>query len=349
MKKLVSLLLIIAMLTSLLAACDTSEKKPEESDSETRSETDSETETELQTETDTEAETEPETDEKVSLNGKKVLFIGNSQTFYGNCVIQKSQSYMTQESRQNDQGYFYQLCKSNGAEVQVTNWTFGNHNLGDFLGPCNAQRVCQGEYHMNYLTDRNFDYVIIQQSGQDSIDLMLCFQQCTALVEMFREANPNVQLLFLVHRRAYELDLDWLVALPSLADMGIRIVNYGKMIEDIIAGSVTVLGASLTYNQNSFIVKQSAKDGYHPNILTGYLTALATYCAITGESAVGQDYSFCNNSSLHSKFNFDSFINTYYGYQGSTTNFKEIFASPSEMYALQALLDTYLADSSYGG
>ena len=40
------------------------------------------------------------------------------------------------------------------------------------------------------------------------------------------------------------------------------------------------------------------------NMLTGYITTLMVYCAVTGESAVGQDYSFCNDRALNSAFDF---------------------------------------------
>ena len=77
-----------------------------------------------------------------------------------------------------------------------------------------------------------------------------------------------------------------------------------------------------------------------------------TYCAITGEAAVGQTYSFCNDAMLrpssNSKFfNFDKFIETYYTYGGATTNYPEVFASEADMLGLQKLIDEHLAKKSY--
>ena len=48
------------------------------------------------------------------LSGKKILFIGNSYTYYGNAVMHKGYSVLTQEARSGDQGWFYQLCKAKG-------------------------------------------------------------------------------------------------------------------------------------------------------------------------------------------------------------------------------------------
>jgi hypothetical protein len=97
--------------------------------------------------------------------------------------------------------------------------------------------------------------------------------------------------------------------------------------------------------KNSFVISKSAKDGYHPNQLTGYITALMTYCAITGESAVGQPYDFWNDTSLDGRFSSDLFISTYYTH--GSTNYPDIFASGADMRGLQELIDRYLAQKDY--
>ena len=94
----------------------------------------------------------------VSLDGKKIIFIGNSYTYYGKTVLEKKQTYLTQASRSNVKGFFYQLCKENGANVEVTNWTFGAHDFTDLFKNCTANRGCDGVDHASYLVDRNFDY-----------------------------------------------------------------------------------------------------------------------------------------------------------------------------------------------
>ena len=55
-----------------------------------------------------------------ALDGKKVIFIGNSHTYYSKCVIDKGQATGL-AARSNDQGLFYQFCKENGINVNVTN------------------------------------------------------------------------------------------------------------------------------------------------------------------------------------------------------------------------------------
>ena len=129
-------------------------------------------------------ENEQPENEKVSLDGKRVIFIGNSHTYYGKTVINKSD--VTQEARSNDKGMFYQLCKLNGAEVTVTNWTFGSHNLIDTFGDC---KKCDIKDHTAYLVDRKYDYVVIQEgsaSGTPESFLSIC----GTVINFFKEANP---------------------------------------------------------------------------------------------------------------------------------------------------------------
>lgn len=274
------------------------------------------------------------------LDGKKIIFVGNSYTYYGRAVIVKSQKVLTQQERSKDRGFFYQLCKSKGIDVSVTNWTFGGHTLEDMFIECKANRGCDGVDHKSYLTDRNFDYVVIQQ-GKDvplnNLDLVMNF---------FRSANPDVKFVFLVQSQAHIAQYSWLPEIKDVAKKAI-IVDWGKVVYDIMMGNVSIPGAKETYNKNSFIISKSAKDGYHPNMLTGYITALMTYCTITGDSAVGMDYSFCNDSSVHKGFDFAEFISTQYIYDGATTNFPEIFASPSDMNGIQQIIDKYILEKHY--
>ena len=67
---------------------------------------------------------------------------------------------------------------------------------------------------------------------------------------------------------------------------------------------------------------------------------------LPGESAVGQDYSFCGNKSVQTKFDFETFINQKYK-NGETTNYPEIFASKEDMRGLQTLIDQYLEEKAY--
>lgn len=331
MKRIAAMLLATACLLGLLSACGTPATPP------------------------TPSEPVPQT---VSLDGKKVLFVGCSYTYYGGVVQKKDYVITSQELRSNDQGYFYQLCKANGADVSVTNWCYGGHDLTDlFDGYCDANNTDKGHDHLADLTDRWFDYVVLQEinvsgawTAQDY------YNNVKGIMDVFREANPEVKFLYVIHDGVYTGNYSqaWRDSVALIEQEGAVIVDWGTLVWDVINGTAAVPGATQSYNKSSFIVSQSAKDGYHPNLLSGYLSALMTYCAITGESAVGQNYDFCINFPLNdSYFNLQSFSIAYYWWNDPATeaderkcNIEQVFHSPEDMKGLQQLADEYLAKGS---
>ena len=282
------------------------------------------------------------------LDGKKIIFIGNSFTYYGKTVLKKSNNILTQAERSNDKGYFYQLCKEKGAEVQVTNWTFGGHDFPDVFETCKVNRTCKGTDHFSYLTDRNFDYVVMQRASASADDTPNDFiSYFQTVMGHFREANPNVKFVVLIQHQAHVKNYGWLSALKELDALGVTVVDWGRLVYDVFSHNITVPDSKLDYNKNSFIVSKSASDGFHPNMLTGYITTLMTYCAITGEKAEGQPYAFCGDKSINKAFDFEKFTNNYYTYGDTYTNFPEALSSENEVKGFQKLIDRYLEDKAY--
>ena len=138
--------------------------------------------------------------EKVSLDGKRVIFIGNSYVYHGRTVMTAASSVMTQAERENDKGFFYQLCKENGYEVNVTNWTFGGHGLADFFGaPCaHASSACRGTRHEYELKNRYYDYVFVSPGGGDRQASTLA-DDFDYIIKFFKEANPDVKIVCLAN------------------------------------------------------------------------------------------------------------------------------------------------------
>ena len=278
-----------------------------------------------------------------ALDGKKILFIGNSYTFYGRCV-NSAGSELTQKARTGDEGLFYHLCKQNGIDVEVTNWTFGGHDLTDMTtneACLTKDSACYGVNHADYLTDRYFDYVAIQCYFESEYAGNLA-EHLKPTMDLFREANPDVKFLFLVPHMTYVRKFAWNEAsLAELAGTDITICNWGGMLNDIINKVTTVPGGTQQYFFASFVISKDEKDGHHQNLLVGYLTALMTYCAITGDSAVGQPYAFADDRSLNPYFDMDAFMTQYYVYE-PFTNFVSIYRSEPDMLGLQQLIDDYL-------
>ena len=326
-KKILSLLCVLAFLLTLFAGCGSQPAEPGQT-------TDSTPETTSSTlpvwETGKEA-----------LQGKRIIFLGNSYTFCGMNVMTKQNTVLTQDKRTNDQGFFHHLCKANGIDVEVTNWSFGSHSITDlFNGECEAERECKGEFHEYYLKDRYFDYVVIQCNAETSYtgDFLLLLKDC---MDFFRAANPDVKFLMHVPHMAYEKEFNWTDDLKELTDAGFKIANWGELIYDVLEGKTTVPDATQDYSFHSFVIHWSETDGFHQNILAGYLTSLMVYCAITGESAVGQPWEFTNDSSLNPSFSWEKKKAEHYSYDPNT-NFIEIFQSEADMHGLQELADQYL-------
>ncbi len=284
------------------------------------------------------------------LNGKKVIFIGNSYVFYGNAVLTVDASVTSQKLRTGDQGYFYQLCKANGAEVSVTNWCFGGHGLADMFGaPCqHSSCVGSGVRHYEDLTEPYYDYVFVSPGGGTRQEETL-MQDFDNLLSFFRTANPNVKVICLANLGAFGYS-SYGSPLPgiytsyaALEAKGVTVADWGYLVKGIIDGTTAVPGAAVQYSKNTFVVK----DGYHPNPLTGYISSLVAYCAAAGEKAEGQPYAFYDDRTLSSKFDMVGYISEKYG--NVNTNFMSVFASAADMKGIQSLIDKHLAERPFIG
>lgn len=323
MKKFISFVLILCLSLALFAGCGSS------------------TQTTESTPENTAPTHSPWDTGKEALQGKKIIFLGNSYTFWGQTVIHKGYDVLTQDKRSNDQGYFYQLCKANGIDVSVTNYTFGSHDATDIIGygPCNANRDCQEEQHQYYLQNAYYDYVAIQLYNEREYkgDLVAHLQP---IVDFFQKANPDVKFLLLVPHMAIEKEYRWIDKIDSLKAENYKICNWGSLCHDLSQHTIDVPGATQTYSRSSFVV---STDNHHENILAGYITTLMVYCAITGESAVGQPYDFCDDSTINERFDLEAFREKNYSEGAGGSNFVEIMRSEADMAGIQQLVDEYLA------
>jgi len=282
------------------------------------------------------------------LDGKKVIFIGNSYVYYGQTVLSKPKTALTQAERSHDHGYFYQLCRACGAAVEVTNWTFGGHGLTDLFGePCQHPGSCAGHRHEFDLLDRAFDYVFVSPGGGERSAVNIA-DDFAYLTRFFRAANPDVQIVCLGNLGAHGYSSVRLV-LPAiytyystLEDMGVIVANWGGIVKGLIDGEFAVPGGTQTYTASSFVVK----DGFHPNPLAGYITCATAYCSVTGESAAALPYTLWGNGGLEARFDFDRYCGKYYE-RPEDTNFRAVFASPADMRGIGQLIDWYLAEKPY--
>lgn len=280
------------------------------------------------------------------LDGKKIIFIGNSHTYHGNVVTQVYNSNPYQDRRSNNQGFFWILCQRQGCNVEVTNWTFSSHGLSSIFGnPCSVKGDCSGLNHEEYLTDPYFDYVVIQPGvGKGSEANVVTDIQY--IVDFFRKANPNVQFALLGNASVYGNNADGTTYpgitghYKTLAEEGFIMADWGKLVNDLIREQVTPEGSSMPYFKNSFIVK----DGFHPNLLSGYLASAMLYCAITGEKAEDLPTDLFRESAMETLL--DGALEKHY-LNPSDSNFKTALTYESELKGLHKLIDRYLAEKPY--
>lgn len=333
MRKLFSFALVLSLILSLFAACGGEAPA-----------TTGQTTTAATTAATTEATVPAPTasaEAKAALDGKRILFVGNSYTYYGRVVIPQG-STLSQAERNNNQGMFYYMCQEKGIDVEVTNWTFGGHDLTDSLGhSCTMTgEPCEGVDHLGHLTDPAFDYVCLQPYFEDEYtgDMV---SHLKPFMDFFREANPDVKFLLLIPHMTYVRNFVWREDYKAVADEGVIICDWGTMLNDILNKRVEVPGGTQQYFFGTFVISQNEKDGHHQNLLVGYLTAQMVYCAITGESAVGQPYGFADDSSIHPEFDMEAYQKRYYTYE-PFTNFVDVYRSESDMNGLQQLIDQYI-------
>jgi hypothetical protein len=131
--------------------------------------------------------------------------------------------------------------------------------------------------------------------------------------------------------------------------MGVSVVEWGKLVDDVIDGRTKVSGATVKYKKNTFIKNKG--DTYHPNPLAGYITAQMAYCAVTGRSAVGQmpDVYKIGNDVKYGKsaVGYSKYISKHYK-SSSSSNFKTVLKSKEDIAGLQKLMDKYLAKRNLG-
>ena len=288
------------------------------------------------------------------LKDKRILMVGCSYTYYGNVVIDINRLIGDIEQRRNDPGYFYQFCKLQGAEVNVTNWCYGGHGYYNiFNEKCEADRVCKGVNHLANLTDYNYDYVVLQDIGwsEDKYPGDEAYVEYVKnLMQKFKNANPDVKFLYSFQPAIiFQGDSGryfWRDMIRPLEEEGLIVADWGTLIYDIWTGAAKVPNSKYTYNKESFIVSNSKEDGYHQNMLAGYLTALMLYCTITGETAVGQPFEFASDGDLHTLFNTAYYKYEHYKYI-KETNFDLIMKDAEEMRNIQILADEYVRTQQY--
>ena len=172
----------------------------------------------------------------------------------------------------------------------------------------------------------------------------------TKITGIFREANPDVQIIVLAPTMIYGINDTGVVrqgTIDSLKTMeekyNVKVCDWGRIVYDILNGNVTVPGTTQQWVKNTFVIK----DKKHVNLLGGYMTALMAYCVATGEKAEGQSFEFFKDTTLAPIIDVPGYVDYYYQNGDADSNFPEILASETEMKGIQQLIDKYIAEKPY--
>ena len=257
---------------------------------------------------------------------KRIAFVGNSFTFFGKCVRANGFNSI-------DDGYFYSLARAFGDDVTVTNFTWGGASLwhkGDGFAD-RALYEKMKELHPAYYNNpdgleiEDFyrqDAVVLQQSGDC---IAQTYEDAQLIMSLF---TPETKFGFYITTYdAFHSFTPSFEAASKIRDAGGVYIPLGHMIDDIIKGKAKDFSGTLDYDKNSFVVCRE-HDKFHPNTLTGYLTALSTYCAFTQRDMSGAEHSFVK--AMGEEF-----------YTLGESNHEAIIASNNEMSTLKALTLKY--------
>lgn len=265
-----------------------------------------------------------------STSTKKAIFIGNSFIYYGGCVTSGERG----GDRCDDRGLFYTLASRSGVDISVTDATYGGRILANFTPAGDEEgRSTAGVDLLGNFDLSSYEYVFISEAGRNNKNFLFDLENVKV-----RFTNPSVKFFYLIHNYTMSCKHNNITdACPSLIADGVTIIPWGALAFDLWSGARAIEGATCSYNKNSFVVNQSSSDGYHPNPLSGYIAAQMCFSAMNGTSAEGTDVSFCEEV-----IDFAAYTDRHYGYEGSVTNFSEIFHSKIDISAIQTLIDEYL-------
>lgn len=276
-----------------------------------------------------------------TLDGKRVLFAGNANLYHGRVVINKKA--IEQDAKTDMHGAFYQLCKSNGLDVTITNWCFANHKISDIFSgkPCTVSGICQGEIHNNYLIDKNYDYVILTPAEGEKIE-----ENIDSIMSFFKEANPDTKFILLGSALQYGFNKDGKIyedvikEYETLSKKGVKIADCGKVASDSVKYGVE--GIQEYFDNYSYVVK----DGVNPNLLAGFISSYMAFSAITGEKAQNQPHDFYADTKLVPDIDIPGYVDYFYYNGDRDTTFPEIFSSEENMAAFKKFIDEHM-DSTY--
>lgn len=284
-----------------------------------------------------------------SLNGKKIMVIGNSMVYYGGCVLNGSQ-------KNPDPGMLDKIIRAYGESATVYDCTYGGHALHDFTSNgCVSSKLhgdagttasgnCPGLGTELLPTSviPSIDYVFISEAGDNNA---LFYTDASAVFKRFKDANPNVKCFYINHiYSVYKSHTNVTSNLSKLHADGVTVINCGQLAYDIYTGKVRVPGGSMSYSDRYTFCNHTSSDTYHPNPLMGYIMTQMCYCALTGREPFFADYAKLVKNSYFGasgKYAYSDYYQKYYT-TAAAHPFMDVIDNDAEMRGIQELIPGYI-------
>lgn len=273
---------------------------------------------------------------EATFNGKKVAFVGNSMIYYCGAVVYGGQ-------KSTDTGLFYQLCKQHGWNTTVYDFTWSGKQIYQRLGLDPADPSLKTFGVEDRAITSTVDYVFFCDATL--ADKEKYYNSYVELAKVFNK--PGVKYYYLVAYYNCNSDPGSITKVENILNKfrvqgyDVELVRWGQLADDLVKGTYKLQGSNYKYSKTTFQVTQNTGNR-HPNPLSGYMCVQTAFTQVTGLSAVGQDYSFCENALYGSdgkKKGYDGFYSNYY--VDNSSNFRDIMKDPAEMRRLQAAIDVY--------
>ena len=237
-----------------------------------------------ETEPETDPETEPETDPPlgtVELDKSKtykILFVGNSYTYYNNMPAR----------------YFGELMKAAGYKVKVLSLTKGGWTLTNSANPGDEL----GKQVNNVLTNQDFDFVILQeQSMTPAVNTGAFYSAVKRLDKKIREcgATPVLYATWGRKQGSGDLTATGLTAETMTWKLAAAYEHMGETY-DIPVAHVGLAFWDIVQNRKGLTLHDP--DMSHPSPEGSYLAALTLFARITGIDPTTVDYEGGVNPSI---------------------------------------------------
>lgn len=271
-----------------------------------------------------------------TFDGKKVAFVGNSMIYYCGVVVYGGQ-------KSTDTGLFYQLCKQHGWNTTVYDFTWGGKQIYQRLGLDPSDPSLKTFGVEDKAITSTVDYVFFCDATL--ADNEKYYNSYVELAKVFNK--PGVKYYYLVAYYNCNSDPGSIAKVEQIINKfrvqgyDVELVRWGQLAQDLVQGTYKLQGSNYKYSKTTFQVTQNTGNR-HPNPLSGYMCVQTAFTQVTGLSAVGQDYSFCENALYGSdgkKKGYDGFYSNYY--VDNSSNFRDIMKDSAEMRRLQAAIDIY--------